>query len=92
MNEIKNEDAFKKSYWKIFWLNESDTAFLDWNKVKTKKDENGNVVLKPTRKTNIEYDLQILISKFSEDIRPQLSFEDLPYSELNEIKNDKNSA
>ena len=92
MNEIKNEDAFKKSYWKIFWLNESDTAFPDWNKVKTKKDENGNVVLKPTRKTNIEYDLQILISKFSEDIRPQLSFEDLPYSELNEIKNDKNSA
>ena len=92
MNIVKNEEAFKKDYWKIFWLNESDTAFLDWNKVKTKKDEEGNVVLKPTRKTNIEHDLQILISKFSEDIRPILIFEDLPYSEsneINEIKNDK---
>ena len=89
IKHIKDDDALKKPNWKIFWLNESDTAFLDWNKVKTEKDELGNIIPKPTRKTNIEFDLTTLISRFSEEIKPKLIFEDLPYSELNDIQNAK---
>ena len=89
MKHIKDDDALKKPNWKVFWLNESDAAFLDWNKVKTEKDELGNLIPKPTRKTNIEFDLTTLISRFSEEIKPKLIFEDLPYSELNDIQNAK---
>ena len=86
IKQFKDTDALQKSIWKIFWLNESDTAFLDWNKIKTEKDENGNDILKPSRKTKQEYDLQMVVSRFSEEIRPRLIFEDLAYSEDNKPK------
>ena len=92
LEHVKNDNALQKSNWKIYWINESDTAFLDWTKVKTEKDENGNEVLKPARKTILEHKLQVLVSKFSEKIRPNFYFEDLPYSEPNVIENDQKVA
>jgi hypothetical protein len=93
---IKNTDNInylKKPIWKIRWIHKQDAPFENWTKVTSYKNDDGVRIFNPTKKTVVEGMLTTLVEKFDEDIRPQLHFEDLPYTKLNTLeKNDKKAA
>ena len=93
---IKNTDNInylKKPIWKIRWIHQQDAPFENWTKVTSHKNDDGVTIFNPTKKTVVEGMLTTLVEKFDEDIRPQLHFEDLPYTKLNTLeKNDKKAA
>ena len=84
---FKDKDALKKQALKIYWHNQSDTAFNKWSVVQTEEDENGNDIPLPTRKTVVEHSILEWMSKLDEKFSfKKIMFEDLPYSEINKIK------
>ena len=73
------------------WNHQTDAAYDDWEKIRKTKDEHGNPVIQPTRKTKVESTILTLAEALKFEIT--ISFRNLDYTKLKEIKkNDKKAA
>ena len=91
IKQTQDKKAIKKSNWLILWHHQTDAAYDDWEKVVRKNDEHGNPVIQPTRKTKVESTILTLAEALKFEI--QISFRNLDYTKLKEIKkNDKKAA
>ena len=91
IKQTQDKKAIKKPNWLVLWECTTDAAFDDWDKVITTKDENGNTVIQPTRKTKVESMILTLTDALKFDIN--ITFRNLDYTKLKEIKkNDKKAA
>ena len=91
IKQTQNKMAIKKPNWLVLWLHQTDAAYDDWEKIRKTKDEHGNPVIQPTRKTKVESTILTLAEALKFEIT--ISFRNLDYTKLKEIKkNDKNAA
>ena len=91
IKQTQDKKAIKKSNWLILWNHQTDAASDDWEKVIKKKDEHGNHVIQPTRKTKVES----MILTLSEvlNFEAKITFRNLDYTKLKQIKkNDQEAA
>ena len=73
------------------WNHQTDAASDDWEKVIKKKDEHGNHVIQPTRKTKVESMILTLSEVLNFEVK--ITFRNLDYTKLKQIKkNDQEAA